>query len=205
MEVIMEIASSLQNKYSVNSPIFIDEIRSMFSNLSKIRVAQLIQESIDDGKLARFGIGIYYIPSKTILGNSTLSVTEVVEKKYIKNGKDVYGFYYGINFMNILGITTQVPNSYEIMTNKESTRVRKIKMENQEVILRKARIEINKANCRTLQFLEFVTSTKVELLLNNREKIYDYVEMNLDKKEIINYMTKFPAKTIKRLYILEIL
>ena len=87
----MEIASSLQNKYSVNSPIFIDEIRSMFSNLSKIRVAQLIQESIDDGKLARFGIGIYYIPSKTILGNSTLSVTEVVEKKYIKNGKDVRG------------------------------------------------------------------------------------------------------------------
>ena len=35
----MEIVSSLQNKYDINNPIFIDEIRLMFNNYSKIRIA----------------------------------------------------------------------------------------------------------------------------------------------------------------------
>ena len=51
----MEIVSNLQDKYGINNPIFIDEIRLMFNNYSKIRVAQLIQESIASGKLANCG------------------------------------------------------------------------------------------------------------------------------------------------------
>lgn len=201
----MEFVSSLKNKYDINNPIFIDEIRFLFNNYSKIRIAQLIQEAIEDGKLARFENGIYYIPSKTILGNSVLSTTKVIEKKYIKNDTDVYGFYCGISFMNNIGITTQVPNTYEIMTNKESTRVRKVKVENQEIVLRKARIEVNKNNHMTLQFLEFITSTDMEFLLNNKEKVSKYFVNYIDKKQVIKYMPKYPSKTIKNLYSLELL
>ena len=96
----MDIVSSLQDKYGINNPIFIDEIRLMFNNDSKIRVAQLIQESIASGKLARFENGIYYIPAKTIFGISTLSTIKVIEKKYIKQDEEVYGFYSGITFLN---------------------------------------------------------------------------------------------------------
>lgn len=201
----MEIVSVLQNKYDINNPIFIDEIRFLFNNYSKVRIAQLIQKAIEDGKLARFENGIYYIPSKTILGGSILSATKVIEKKYIKNDTDVYGFYCGISFMNNIGITTQVPNTYEIMTNKESTRVRKVKVENQEIVLRKARVEVNKNNYITLQFLEVITSTGIEFLLNNREKISKYFIKHVDKKQVIKYMTKYPSKTIKNLYLLELL
>lgn len=201
----MEIVSSLQNKYDINNPIFIDEIRLMFNNYSKIRIAQLIQESIDSGKLARFENGIYYIPTKTILGNSILSTIKVIEKKYIKNDEEVYGFYSGITFMNNIGLSSQVPNTYEIMTNKESTRVRKVKVENQEVILRKSRVKINKDNYITLQFLEFITSTSIEFLLNNKEKIRKYFFNNVDKNQVIKYMTEYPSKTIKNLYSLEFL
>ena len=201
----MEIVSSLQNKYDINNPIFIDEIRLMVNNYSKIRIAQLIQESIDSGKLARFENGIYYIPTKTILGNSTLSTIKVIEKKYIKNDKEVYGFYCGITFMNNIGLSTQVPNTYEIMTNKESTRVRKVKVENQEVVLRKSRVKINKDNYITLQFLEFITSTSIEFLINNKEKIRKYFFNNVDKNQVIKYMTEYPSKTIKNLYSLELL
>lgn len=201
----MKIVPSLQNKYDVNNPIFLDEIRFLFNNYSKIRIAQLIQEAIEDGKLARFENGIYYIPSKTILGDSILSTTKVIEKKYIKNDKEVYGFYCGVSFMNNIGITTQVPNTYEIMTNKESTRVRKVKVGNQEIVLRKARVEVNKNNYLTLQFLEFITSTGIEFLLNNREKVYKYFINYVDKNQVIKYMTKYPSKTIKNLYLLELL
>ncbi len=201
----MKIVPSLQNKYDVNNPIFLDEIRFLFNNYSKIRIAQLIQEAIEDGKLARFENGIYYIPSKTILGDSILSTTKVIEKKYIKNDKEVYGFYCGISFMNNMGITTQVPNTYEIMTNKESTRVRKVKVGNQEIVLRKARVEVNKDNYLTLQFLEFIASTGIEFLLNNREKVYKYFINYVDKNQVIKYMTKYPSKTIKNLYLLELL
>lgn len=201
----MEIVSNLQDKYGINNPIFIDEIRLMFNNYSKIRVAQLIQESIASGKLARFENGIYYIPAKTIFGISTLSTIKVIEKKYIKKDEEVYGFYSGITFMNNIGITTQVPNTYEIMTNKESTRVRKLKTENQELVLRKSRVKITKDNYITLQFLEFINSTCIEFLLNNKEKISKYYFNNVDKNQVIKYMTEYPSKTIKNLYSLELL
>lgn len=201
----MEIVTSLKNRYDINNPIFIDEIRLMFTNYSKIRIAQLIQKSIKSGKLARFENGIYYIPSKTILGNSILSTVKVIEKKYIRNDEDVYGFYCGITFMNNIGITTQVPNTYEVMTNKESTRVRKVKVANQEVVLRKSRVKINKDNYLTLQFLEFINSTSIEFLLNNKEKINEYFFNNVNKNQVIEYMIKYPSKTIKNLYSLELL
>lgn len=201
----MEIVSRLKNKYSINNPIFIDEIRSMFSGLSKIRIAQLIRESIEKGSLARFESGIYYIPTKTVLGCSTLSTAKVIEKKYIKNDTEVYGFYCGISFMNYIGVTMQVPNTCEIMTNKESTRVRKVNVEKQEVILRKSRVDIDKENYITLQFLEFVASTKTDVLLTNKEKIKKYFLNNVDKKQVMKYITKYPSKTIKNLYILELL
>ena len=201
----MDIVSNLQDKYCINNPIFIDEIRLMFNNYSKIRVAQLIQESIASGKLARFENGIYYIPAKTIFGISTLSTIKVIEKKYIKKDEEVYGFYSGISFINNIGLTTQVPNIYEIMTNKESTRVRKVKIENQELVLRKSRVKIAKDNYITLQFLEFITSTCIEFLLNNKEKISKYYFNNVDKNQVIKYMTEYPSKTIKNLYSLELL
>lgn len=201
----MEFVSSLRNKYDINNPIFIEEIRIMFSNYSKIRIAQLIQDAVDKGKLARFENGVYYIPTKTIFGNSTLSATKVIEKKYIKNDTEVYGFYCGISFMNNIGITTQVPNTYEIMTNKESTRVRKVKVDNQEVILRESRVEVNEDNYITLQFLEFITSASIDFLLNNKVKVSKYFINNIDKTQIIKYMTKYPSKTIKNLYLLELL
>lgn len=196
----MEIVSRLQDKYSLNNPIFIDEIRLMFKNYSKIRIAQLIQESINNDRLARFTSGVYYIPTKTLFGNSILSTIKVIEKKYIKNDVEVYGFYFGITFMNNIGISTQVPNIYEIMTNNESTRVRKVKVNNQEVILRKSRVMINKNNYKTLQFLEFITSTNMEILLNNVKKINEYFLKNIDKKQLIQYMIKYPSKVIKNLY-----
>ena len=107
--------------------------------------------------------------------------------------------------MNNIGITTQVPNTYEIMTNKESTRVRKVKTENQELVLRKSRVKIAKDNYITLQFLEFITSTCIEFLLNNKEKISKYYFNNVDKNQVIKYMTEYPSKTIKNLYLLELL
>lgn len=201
----MEIVYNLKSKYDINNPIFIDEIRSMFSNYSKIRVAQLVRESVDSGELVRFENGVYYIPSKTILGNSTLSIAKVIEKKYIKNDIEVYGFYLGVSFANSIGITTQVPSVYEIMTNRESTRVRKVRVENQEVILRKARVEINKDNYIVLQFLEFITSTNTEFLLKSKEKIAKYFLKAVDKKQVADYITKYPSKTIKNLYLLGLL
>lgn len=201
----MDIVSSLKEKYDVNNPIFIDEIRSTFKNYSKIRVAQLIEESIDKNEIIRFENGIYYIPTKTVLGNSTLSIAKVIEKKYIRNDTNIYGFYYGLSFLNYIDITTQVPQVYEIITNNESTRVRRIKIKNQDIILRKARFKITRENYKTLQFLEFINSTDMRFLVNNSKKINQYFNNNVDKKQLETYLIKYPSKTIKKLYELDLL
>ena len=64
----MELVTVLKNTFNVNTPITIDKIRKVCNNYSKIRVAQLINQAVANNELLRFENGIYYLPTKTILG-----------------------------------------------------------------------------------------------------------------------------------------
>ncbi|MDR0832133.1 MAG: hypothetical protein LBM99_04490, partial [Bacillales bacterium] len=108
------------------------------------------------------------------------------------------GFYSGLGLLNAIGGTRQMPNVIEIVTNKESSRVRKVLIGTQKFILRKARCEINNKNKITLQILELATefepSDEVNIALIN------YAKTNgIDIKKLLKYSKYYPAKTLKNL------
>lgn len=182
--------------YGKNVPIFLSDILKN-SYYSRSRVNQLIKEYIDKGKLARFSDGVFYIPTKTVLDNSVLDIRKVVDKKYIKDAKDVFGIYGGISLLNAFGFTMQVPNVYEIVTNNESTRVREIQLNGQKIILRKSRFQITKANYKIYMLLELFNQFDKDEIIN-ADKIVKFVKSNkLEYKEIMKYMNYFPAKVSK--------
>lgn len=182
--------------YGKNAPIFLSDILKN-SYYSRSRVNQLIKEYIDKGKLVRFSDGVFYIPSKTVLDNSVLDIRKVVDKKYIKDAKDVFGIYGGISLLNAFGFTMQVPNVYEIVTNNESTRVREIQLNGQKIILRKSRFQITKDNYKIYMLLELFNQFDKDEIIN-ADKIVKFVKSNkLEYKEIMKYMNYFPAKVSK--------
>ena len=111
---------------------------------------------------------------------STLSVDDVIRKKYLQDGVNRCGYVGGILFANQLGLTTQVLDLYEVYRNKATTEYRETKLANLQVIIRKPYCEINTENVATLQFLDLI------------KEVVDISEVNGEEltNRLIGYMKK---------------
>ena len=187
--------------YGTNEPLLFEEIQSVLSRYSQQRIYQLIDKAISEQKLIRFENGIYYIPAITIYGISKINPGKVIYRKYIANKGKTYGYYSGLTLLNSLGLTTQVPNIIEVVTNKEASRVREIYVGKQKVRLRKARIPITKENAVALSVLELFN--KLDPKLYNKPDwrgVINYIkESKLDLKKILIFSSAYPARAVKNL------
>ena len=126
----------LKNLYGLNEPIFLSEID--IPEISGASLRQQMKKLTTDGMIKRFDTGIYYLPEKSIFrSGSTLSVNDVINKKYLMDGTEQCGYMSGIMFANLLGLTTQLPGMYEIYTNKATTDYRETKLVNIRVIIKR--------------------------------------------------------------------
>ncbi len=192
----------IKKAYGVNTPIFADEIVTLFSNYTRAYVFRLIKKAEDAEELVSFSRGVYFIPQKTFFGQSTICSEMVAEKKYLKNNQSVYGIYAGLNLLNQFGITTQVPNTMEIVTNNETTRKRNVSINGRKFILRRARCEINKENFPVYTILQLFSDMSNEYNLDNfsKSQINDYMSINKIKADDLFYISKsFPAATLKKM------
>ena len=194
----MILIDYLLKKYGTNKPIIIEELS--IPEISYDNLRKQLSRYNSQGILEKYSQGVYYIPKETILGRSTLSIDDVINRKYITNDNDIYGFYSGLSFYNKLGISTQVPFVYEIVTNKEKSRVREITLKNQKIILRKPYVKINKNNYLENQFLDFINNANSNDLSDNIDVLKKYIkDNNLNKNVILDLITYYPSKTSKKL------
>ncbi len=172
----MILIDYLLKKYGTNKPILTEELS--IPEISYANLRKQLSRYNSQGILEKYSQGVYYIPKETILGRSTLSIDDVINRKYITNDNDIYGFYSGLSFYNKLGISTQVPYVYEIVTNKEKSRVRETTLKNQNIILRKPYVKINKNNYLENQFLDFINNADSNDLSDNIEVLKKYIKDN---------------------------
>lgn len=179
MALINEVYEYIENKYKPNEPIFLAELD--IPDIKPVSVRQQMKKLTEEGRLKRFDAGIYYIPKKSMFrSGSTLSIDEVIRKKYLQDGVNRCGYVGGILFANQLGLTTQVPALYEVYTNKATTEYRETKLANLRVILRKPYCEIDTENAETLQFLDLI------------KEVVDISEVDGEEltKRLLGYMKK---------------
>lgn len=193
----------LMENYGENTPIFVSELDIEGLNESTLRVQ--IKKMTDAGMLKRFDTGIYFIPKKTIFkSGSTISVMQVIEKKYLKNKDKVFGYLSGYMLVNMAGLTTQVPVVYEVVSNNATTDYRKIMINKTRVIVRRPKVPVTNENVRILQFLDLIKDVD----------IYSEEEGNSLKKRMLEIMKKlditfsalepylsfYPEKIYKNMY-----
>jgi len=194
----MILIDYLLNKYGTNKPILTEELS--IPEISYDNLRKQLSRYNSQGIIEKYSQGVYYIPKETILGKSTLSINDVIYRKYISDDNEIYGFFSGLSFYNKLGITTQVPFVYEIVTNKEKSRVRKITLKNKKIILRKPYATINRDNYLEAQFLEFINNANINDINDNIDILKKYIkDNNLNKNIILDLITNYPSKTSKRL------
>lgn len=192
----------LQN-FDVGEPILLADIK--INGMTETNLRQSFKVLTDSGKLRRYDSGIYYMPPVSRLkGGAMLSTEKVIERKYLSRKCDVYGYYTGYTFANMLGITTQVPTVRELASNNTSANRREVELGGRKLILRKPRTEINSSNALTLQFLDLMKDLDRYSELSHEElsaRIQKYViQQRISKQEIDRYLPIFPEKIYKSIY-----
>ena len=198
----MTLYEKLLNEYGYGNPFSFEEIK--FNNYSLPWRKKELNKLVSENRIIRYERGIYYIPEKTIFGNSSLNPQKIIEKKYLSNAS---GYYSGLSFANKIGITTQMPNVIEIYTNNEKSRVREITVNNLKVIIRKARVNITSDNVYVLSFLELMNSFSLDYYNNERKDlIIDYIkEKRINRQQITKYSPYYPDRVMRNLVESEII
>ena len=193
----------LMIKYGVNNPIFTNEILEEMKEYSRPRVFQLIKKAEQEKLLIKFSKGVYYIPTKTRFGTSIISVEQVVAKKYISNNDKVFGIYGGLQMKQNFMISYQIPTTIEVITNNETTWVRKIRLRNRNVILRKSRCLISKDNVDAYTILELFTDLDMKKYKEDcsiKKEIVDFIKKKeIKSNDLFKLVSAFPSKTIKNI------
>ena len=203
MALINEVYEYIENKYKPNEPIFLAELD--IPDMKPVSVRQQMKKLTEEGRLKRFDAGIYYIPKKSMFrSGSTLSIDEVIRKKYLQDGVNRCGYVGGILFANQLGLTTQVPALYEVYTNKATTEYRETKLANLRVILRKPYCEIDTENAETLQFLDLIKEVVDISEVDGEEltkRLLGYMKKkNIGFESVKPFLPYYPDRIYKNMY-----
>ena len=185
------------------TPIFLSELS--VAGMKAVSVRQQMKKLTESGQLKRFDTGIYYIPKKSMFrSGSTLSVDEVIRRKYLADGENCCGYVGGILFANQLGLTTQVPGVYEIYTNKATTDYRETQLANLRVILRKPYCAIDEKNAETLQFLDLLKEIVDISEVDGKEltnRLIGYMKKkNIGFESMRPFLPYYPERIYKNMY-----
>ena len=199
METLYEY---LLDNYKENEPIFLVDLQ--VDGMTRTNVRQQIKKLTDTGKVKRFDNGIYFLPKKTIFkSGSQLAPEKVLECKYLRDKDERCGYVSGLIFFNQMGLTTQVPMMYEVVSNKATNDYRETSLAKSRVIVRKPKVPVTEKNYKALQFLDMLKDVDVYSEVTGKplqDRLYRYMDdANLSISEIEPYFAYYPDKLYKNL------
>lgn len=193
----------LKNNYKEAEPIFFSDI--VIEGITKSAVNQQLKKLCDEGKLQKYENGIYYLPKKSRLKiNVGVNADMVARYKYVYRGGKVDGFYSGNTFANQLGISTQVPNKVEIVSNNMAAKIREIPIGKRTFIVRRPVVPVNEENVYVLQLLDLLKN--LDMYLDEsydvaHDKVSQFVQIHgITKNDVDSYIREFPIAIFKYYY-----
>ena len=189
----------IKDHYKETEPIFLSDLLRI--NIIEPEINKQLKELCENDLLQQYDDEVYFIPKKTTL-NSTIgpNADMVARYRFISKGDNVDGFYAGNTFANQIGISTQVPQVIEIVSNKV--------LDDGEVLIGKRRFDVRKPvvpvtkeNVHVLQMLELLKNLDAYLECpyeEVREKFVEYIFIHgITKSDIDLYITKYPLSTFE--------
>ena len=192
----------IKTHYKRAEPIFLSDL--LRANITEPDLNQQLKELCEKGLLQQYDAEVYFIPKKTTLNSIIGPNADMVARyRFISKGDDVDGFYAGNTFANQIGISTQVPQVIEIVSNNVSTDG-EVLIGNRRFAVRKPIVPITKENVYVLQMLELLVKLDAYLDCSyeeNREKFAEYISIHgITKSDVELYMKEYPKSTLKYYY-----
>lgn len=202
----MELVSYLKQIYGYDTPIFIKDVR--IGRKSKTAIREEFYRATKRGDLSNDGPGVYSLVNKTNELTDVVTFEKILEKKFmvtdfVQEGLEplfVEGYYSGFTFLNMIGITEQVPAILEVTTNKTSSKKYIYSALGRSAIVRKARTEITFQNYKALQFFDMFYFLTIDEIKANKDLIVNYAKKNcINRQSFIQYSKLYGPQTIKKI------
>ena len=199
----MDFYNYLYTTFGEKEPIFLSELS--VPGMTEVNVRQQLKALTDSGIVKRFDKGIYFIPGNSMFkSGASLSPSKVIEKKYLTDNGNTSGYLTGSVFANQIGLTTQVPMTIELVTNKATKDYRETKLGKTSIIIRRPRTDVTDANCRILQLLDLLKDVDVISELSGEERnkrIKDYMDrLSISFSMLEPYLALYPDRLYRNLY-----
>ncbi len=152
---------------------------------------------IHEGKIERYSYGIYFFK-----GAKSPTALDAIRLRYIERNGKVYGFFSGKAFLNILKGKAISPkdNKLEIVSNLATSGRKSVSMFNENFILRKPYVKIDKYNVSLVSFLTYISSAPTSEIEENLSTLSNYVRQeHLSATNLSSLISRFPAKTFSKL------
>ena len=199
----MVLYNYIREHYKEAEPIFFSDLER--EDITRSALNQQLKKLCDKGLLEKYDVGVYFIPKKTLL-NSTIgpNADMVARYRFISKGNNIDGFYGGNSFANQIGISTQVPQVVEIVSNNTNSSDREVRIGNRRFYVKKPIVQITKENVYVLQMLELLKNLDAYLDYSYeeaREKFAEYISFHgIKRSDVDMYIRKYPVATFKYCY-----
>lgn len=200
-----DIYNFIVKNYRVDQPIVIKDIYASFSYINVNTIRSIIKRLSEKELVIKIKNGIYALPDKkNIMGKSSVYTTDIIRKKYLGYDKFVIGYKTGLNFANIVGLTTQTASVESIISNVVSNKKREIKINNIRLIINAPRLKVTNENYKLLQILdllnEFEKYSEIELKSASKNILKYISDLRLDEEEMEKIVSSYPLEAQVRFY-----
>ena len=200
----MNTIAYLKERYGCGVPIFLKDIR--IGGKSKTAIKQALYRANKNGEIQKEANGLYFFPRDDMF-RSGIYFDDYLRVKYICDDRagpcaelfNTVGYYSGLTFLNMFGLSEQVPAVIEITTNNTASKKREIEINGRRAILRKAKTKITYQNYKTLQFLDMFSFLSLEEVKKNKSLIIEYAKSSLPKGTAVEYLKFYPLQTTKKI------
>ena len=194
----MEFVKEIKSRYKIGEPIYTKDLVKHFST-SRQNIMDNLRRSVKNGDIRRMMQGVYYIPKKEVIYGIEIdnapSSEVVVEDKYIGRGKNRFGIYGGTILKNKLQLTEQLPAIITIITNREKSNKRMVRIENTDHILQRPYTKINNKNYKAYMVAEVIRLNGI-LSGKKNQIVKEFIKENkISRKQIEEVIKYFPKKT----------
>jgi len=206
LSLIDRIYDFIKNNYKNGQPFFLKDLYKQFPEINEGTIRESIRRLINEEKIMKAKNGVYELPNaKRVLKSHVVNISNVVEQTYLKDKENnLIGYRSGINFSNLLGLTSQTASVDVVYSNAVSNRKREIKLNKSRLIINSPRVEVSNKNYKLLQVLDLLTEFEKysEYDLKQAEsKILSYISgIKLSHEELDRILEAYPLAAQVKFY-----
>jgi hypothetical protein len=179
----------MNEKSQFYQPFLLKNLYRQFPDIKDGTIREMMRRLVGEKKIIKIKNGLYFLPNpERVLQSYAVNVMNIIDSVYLKNQDNEFiGYRSGINFANLLGLTSQTASVEVIYSNNVSTRKREIKIQNNRLMINAPRVKITNQNYKLLQLLD---------LLTDFEKISEY-ELDQVQSKLLAYIKAIQISSIE--------